>query len=151
VESYYSLFHVLQCNNDLFLFLVHGSVGFKACMSFVYLSTVLLIAFGFHGFCLHYLIFVMHPHFLCRRHALLLPKISCTETHPKIAQLLEHHKPNVSLLMLKCAECDSFSATENFEKDGVSSLKEAATVSVLELNVPSCQKRLCIIGGTALR
>lgn len=85
------------------------------------------------------------------RHALLLPKISCTETHPKIAQLLEHHKPNVSLIVLKCAECDSFSATENFEKDGVSSLKEAATVSVLELNVPSCQKRLCIIGATALR
>ena len=87
-------------------------------------------------FCLHYLIFVMHPYFLCRRHALFFPR-SLARKH--IAQvLLERHKPDMTLLVLKCAGRDSFSATENFEKDGVSSLSEAVTArSVLELNVPS--------------
>jgi len=59
----------------------------------------------------------------------LLPKISSKETHPKIAQvLLERHKPDMALLVLKCTGRDSFSATENFEKDGISSLSEAVTV-----------------------
>ncbi|AQK63097.1 E3 ubiquitin-protein ligase HOS1 [Zea mays] len=58
----------------------------------------------------------------------LLPKIFSKETHPKIAQvLLERQRPDMALLVLKCTGRDSFSATENFEKDGISSLSEAVT------------------------
>ncbi|KAM0880517.1 hypothetical protein ACQ4PT_033542 [Festuca glaucescens] len=58
----------------------------------------------------------------------LLPKISSKETHPKIAQvLLERHKPDVALVVLKCTGCDSFSATANIEKDGMLCLSEAVT------------------------
>ena len=57
----------------------------------------------------------------------LLPKISSKETHPKIAQvLLERHRPDMALVVLKSGR-DSFSATENIEKDGISSLSEAVT------------------------
>ncbi|KAM0856316.1 hypothetical protein ACQ4PT_049214 [Festuca glaucescens] len=58
----------------------------------------------------------------------LLPKISSKETHPKIAQvLLERHKPDVALVVLKCTGGDSFSATANIEKDGLLCLTEAVT------------------------
>ncbi|XP_047092418.1 E3 ubiquitin-protein ligase HOS1-like [Lolium rigidum] len=58
----------------------------------------------------------------------LLPKISSKETHPKIAQvLLERHKPDVALVVLKCTGCDSFSAAANIEKDGMLCLSEAVT------------------------
>ncbi|PVH31258.1 hypothetical protein PAHAL_9G096600 [Panicum hallii] len=58
----------------------------------------------------------------------LLPKISSKETHPMIAQvLLERHRPDMALVVLKCTGHDSFSATENIEKDGISSLSEAVT------------------------
>ncbi|KAM0925081.1 hypothetical protein ACQ4PT_004434 [Festuca glaucescens] len=58
----------------------------------------------------------------------LLPKISSKETHPKIAQvLLERHKPDVALVVLKCTGGDSFSTTANIEKDGLLCLTEAVT------------------------
>jgi E3 ubiquitin-protein ligase HOS1 len=58
----------------------------------------------------------------------LLPKISSKEAHPKIAQvLLERQRPDMALVVLKCTGRDSFSATENIEKDGISSLSEAVT------------------------
>ncbi|ONM08937.1 low phytic acid3 [Zea mays] len=58
-----------------------------------------------------------------------LPKISSKETHPKIAQvLLERQKYDMALLVLKCTGHGSFSATENFKKDDISSLSEAVTV-----------------------
>ncbi|XP_006651795.1 E3 ubiquitin-protein ligase HOS1 isoform X2 [Oryza brachyantha] len=58
----------------------------------------------------------------------LLPKISSKETHPKIAQvLLERHKPDVALVVLKCTGRDTFSAAANIEKDGTASLSEAVT------------------------
>ncbi|CAL4927208.1 unnamed protein product [Urochloa decumbens] len=58
----------------------------------------------------------------------LLPKISSKETHPKIAQvLLERHRPDMAMVVLKCTGHDSFSATENIEKDAISSLSEAVT------------------------
>ncbi|AQK61874.1 E3 ubiquitin-protein ligase HOS1 [Zea mays] len=58
-----------------------------------------------------------------------LPKISSKETHPKIAQvLLERQKYDMALRVLKCTGHGSFSATENFKKDGISFLSEAVTV-----------------------
>lgn len=58
----------------------------------------------------------------------LLPKISCKETHPKIAQvLLERHKPDVALVVLKCTGRDTFSSAANIEKDDTESLSEAVT------------------------
>ncbi|XP_062214663.1 E3 ubiquitin-protein ligase HOS1-like [Phragmites australis] len=58
----------------------------------------------------------------------LLPKISSKETHPKIAQvLLERHRPDMALVVLKCSGRDSFSATANIEKDVMASLSEAVT------------------------
>uniref|UniRef100_A0A0D9VYQ7 ELYS-like domain-containing protein n=1 Tax=Leersia perrieri TaxID=77586 RepID=A0A0D9VYQ7_9ORYZ len=64
----------------------------------------------------------------CLEACSLLPKISCKETHPKIAQvLLERHKPDVALVVLKCTGRDTFSAAANFEKDGMTSLSEAVT------------------------
>ena len=126
-------------NNGSFLFPVHGTIDFRAWILLVYLSTVLLISIEFHGF-LSSLSYICDAPLLPVQEACsLLPKISSKETHPKIAQvLLERHKPDMTLLVLKCAGRDSFSATENFEKDGVSSLSEAVTArSVLELNVPS--------------
>ncbi|KAL5217406.1 hypothetical protein ABZP36_018090 [Zizania latifolia] len=58
----------------------------------------------------------------------LLPKISSKETHPKIAQvLLERHKPDVALIVLKCTGRDTLSAATNIEKDGTTTLSEAVT------------------------
>ena len=58
-----------------------------------------------------------------------LPKISSKETHPKIAQvLLERQKYDMALRVLKCTGHGSFSATENFKKDGISLLSEAVIV-----------------------
>uniref|UniRef100_A0A0E0KIS1 ELYS-like domain-containing protein n=1 Tax=Oryza punctata TaxID=4537 RepID=A0A0E0KIS1_ORYPU len=58
----------------------------------------------------------------------LLPKISSKETHPKIAQvLLERHKPDVALVVLKCIGRDTFSSAANIEKDDTASLSEAVT------------------------
>ncbi|XP_010230313.1 E3 ubiquitin-protein ligase HOS1 isoform X2 [Brachypodium distachyon] len=58
----------------------------------------------------------------------LLPKISSKETHPKIAQvLLERHKPDMALVILRCTGCDSYSTTATVEKDGMSLLSEAVT------------------------
>ncbi|CAN6303629.1 unnamed protein product [Urochloa humidicola] len=58
----------------------------------------------------------------------LLPKICSKEAHPKIAQvLLERHRPDMAMVVLKCTGRDSFSATQNNEKDGISSLSEAVT------------------------
>ena len=115
--------------NDLFFFLFMVSLGSRL---YIYAQ------YQFHGFCLRYLMFDA-PLLPVQEACSLLPKISSKETHPKIAQvLLERHKPDMALLVLKCTGRDSFSATENFEKDGVSSLSEAVTArSVLELNVPS--------------
>ncbi|CAM0876098.1 unnamed protein product [Alopecurus aequalis] len=58
----------------------------------------------------------------------LLPKICSKETHSKIAQvLLERHKPDVAIVVLKCTGRDSFSATASIEKDGLLCLSEAVT------------------------
>ncbi|KAG2553285.1 hypothetical protein PVAP13_9KG518000 [Panicum virgatum] len=58
----------------------------------------------------------------------LLPKISSKETHPKIAKvLLERHRPDMALVVLKGTGHGSFSATEDIEKDGIPSLSEAVT------------------------
>lgn len=59
---------------------------------------------------------------------MLLPKISSKETHPKIAQvLLERHRPEMALVVLKCTWRDRFSAAATVEPDGMASLSEAVT------------------------
>ncbi|KAL6636939.1 hypothetical protein ACP70R_024511 [Stipagrostis hirtigluma subsp. patula] len=58
----------------------------------------------------------------------LLPDICSKETPPKIAKvLLERHRPDMALVVLKCTGHDSFSAAANIEKDGMTSLSEAVT------------------------
>jgi hypothetical protein len=96
-------------------------MDFRAWILLVYLSTVLLISIEFHGFLSSLSYICDAPLLPVQEACYFLPKISSKETHPKIAQvLLECYKPDMTLLVLKCAGRDSFSATENFEKDGVS-------------------------------